>query len=342
MQEKNRTNSNNVNLRNERKRNKHRFSKIFIPIVASCVLTATVAIVVPIVINKNNQQKELVFDTSLDELLSCCLNYPFHRRADAEPPPKTNVSSIYDAYQNDSDWMSQIKKSFETFALYEENAYHCIYAKKEICDMVNGIDPLEYSSFPQTPICGTTIFIDLCKYGPLDYETESKLLKERVYQDNSNCVDAQIDDDYCLLDVIKYYKDPHFNDNYFVDFIKFSDDGQNAFLQKSESIPANRYLFCLLKYPCTKLSSELSNEKYKYYYKHTLDYFSLEVEKINNIDVIKDVFYYCSGYESSYYTKIDRCIINKNYLYSKYDYDYCDVIFNYKKIIKLFGFRVKW
>lgn len=342
MQKENRINSNNGKVSDERKHNKRRFSKIFIPVAAFCVLTVTIAIVVPIAIGKNNQQKELVFDTSLDELLSCCLIYPFHGRADAEPMPKTTISSIYNIYKNDSDLMSEIKQSCEAYTLFEEKAYHCIYAKKEICDIVNDVDPSEYRAFPQMPRCGITIFVSLCKYGPLDYETESKLLKERVYQNDSNCVDVQIDDDYYLLDIIKYYKDPNFDDNYFVDFISFSSDGQNAFLQNTESNPVNRYLYCNLYYPYTRLSSDLPDEKYKYFYKHTLDYLSLEVEKRNNINVVEDMFYYCSQYNSSYYNKIDRCIIDKNYLYTENDFSYFNAVFNYRKLVRLFGFRVKW
>ena len=223
MKQENNSDFSHNNSSAEIKPSKHRFTKILIPVVSFCILFGTAAIVVPIAIDKSNQQKELVFDTSLDEFLSCCFNYSLHRNADAEPPPKTTVTSIYDAYRNNSDWMNEIRKTCETYTLHEEKAYHCVYAKKEICDIVNEIDHSDYYSFPQTPISGTTVFVDLCKYGPLDFETESKLLKERIYPDDSIYVDFQIDDDYYLLDVVKYYKDPNYN-NYFVDFTNFSMD----------------------------------------------------------------------------------------------------------------------
>ena len=72
--------------------------KIAIPVTAICLL-ATVAIVVPLALNNNSQQKEIVFNPSFDEMIASCLSNPVSQSdTDISSYPIANIGNMYISY----------------------------------------------------------------------------------------------------------------------------------------------------------------------------------------------------------------------------------------------------
>ena len=311
--------------------------KIAIPVTAICLL-ATVAIVVPLALNNNSQQKEIVFNPSFDEMIASCLSNPVSQ-SDTEIPsyPIANIGNMYISYKKNPDTMSSRAKNNEIFTLKKESKLHCVYTTKDIYEKVRDAGPIDIDGgIVSTLDNGLSIYANLCRSNQIEYETENKKLKE-VIVDDGNAINIFFDD-YYLLDIVTYYKDANYENNYFVNFVQYSNDGEHAIIDETTNKSNLKYqIFYLYSNP-SKLSDVLNDKRSTYFYKLKLDVYCLKLEKEDDLEVANSVMYYDHDAEPHYYDEIEKCIIRKTFVRSWLSADEYDVVCDYKKMAQLFGF----
>lgn len=312
---------------------KKRVLKFVLPVSAICTIMVVAAITIPIVINRNDNQTAM--KPISNDLFSFYLNNTSFGSADL--PEGTSVGSLYDTYKQYPEKMNELAQRKEIFNLTAEYKFHCYYVTKEVLDAVNKqfVPLYDY----MLPWRGLTAYC----YGYYALNLENTPLMEIELNSSGDYIKTKINN-YYLLDIVRFYSDSSINNYYWIDFVNYSVKTKKAIINTNELKESINYCTCTFANP-NKLSKK--DQIYNYSYLCILDFHGFEIEKDNNREIAKDTFAFDSRHadadnDVTYYDDINKCILSKELLSSNdhngYSYQVYNVIFDYDKLIELFGF----
>lgn len=310
--------------------------KFIIPISAICTALVVAAIVVPVTLSKQNEQT--ILNPISNEIMSFYLkNTSFNGSGDI--PQGTSVGGLYNTYKQRPEKMAELASNKEIFNLTAENKIHCYYVTKEVLDAVN--QQLVPPNDSMLPWRGLTAY-GYGYYG-LSEDLKAQELMEAEIDTDVEKIQTKIDN-YYLLDAVRFYTDSSIDDYYWIDFVNYDIKEDLAIFNISDVKNAYKYCTCTFINP-NKLSEK--DRIYNYSYLCILDFHGFEIETEGNREIAKDTFAFDSRHtdvdnDVNYYDDINACIISKELLSSTNNYGYLyeiyNVIFDFDKLVKMFGF----
>lgn len=333
---KNKLDFNGFESKSALKANNKKTLKLLIPLSAVCAVAVVAVIVVPISL-RNNSNNQISVEPVSDELLSFYLKNTSFGSADL--PQGTSVGMLYNTYKQHPERMSEFTQRKEIFNLTAENKIHCYYVTKEVMDAVNQqfVPPSDF----MLPWRGLTAYC--YGYYNLPEDLKAQELMELEIDAESSIINAKINN-YYLLDIVRFYSDSSIDDYHWIDFVDYKVKKNQTILYTNESKESISYCTCTFTNP-NKLSEK--ERIYNYSYLCILDYHGFEIERDSNREVAIDTFAFDSRHadvdnDVTYYDDINACIISKELLSSSNNYGYLyqiyNVIFDFDKLVKLFGF----
>ena len=324
---------------------KKKINIIFTSATFFVVLASTIATISIVLANTKQASKEqLLLSPMPNDLFSF---YESHlNTGNNEPATPTTLNGLYAIVKDNSvETISSSIQQSDELNMMGDDEYHCYYVTNEVYETIENQPGLE-PSYTVVPFRGLYAYMYL--YQRFSDELKQQKIMECIVDINVDTFEINIGN-YRLLDIVRYYKEVNYQDRPVIDFIPFFIEGGQAFIEKDyQKRDEFKYRFITLDYPSSG-KSIFENNQFKYILNNSLANFSLLVEKEKDIEVVKtDIAYmsYIIKDNPNYYNEIDECIINKEFVYrfnySNGDYlDHYDAIFDYNKLVSLFGFNVE-
>lgn len=226
--------------------------------------------------------------------------------------------------------LDELRKNTSEMNLIGEDEYMCFYISQKAKELY---DDIRSGGMILPPIDVVSEYTPLLEFGQVyDYLIENDLIdvEDKPIQYVKISVEEAnipiITDDYSFLDMVRIYHDDNFNTS-FVDTVKYTKDDEH--ITNIESVETYKFL-------------QRNGSYSKMCWIGNVKYLNIQIEKENNIEIVKEAFTYYSDYiekDSHYYDEIDACMIRKESerVFEKETYYY--VTFDYSKIKALFGLQ---
>lgn len=272
------------------------------------------------------EQPQYVLEPISDELISFYMENAYSKGS-ASVRESFNIKNLYKYHKSIPEELDRWRPYYWTYNLYAENRLHCYYVNKDLHEAVNEqLKQGRRTSDIFLPWRGLTAYVEGFHYYHLSASVEDPQIMDVDFDVNVDFVPLVLND-YYLLDIVRYYNEPSFED-YYIDFVDYFENDGKAIFDISN-------MKSYIKFGGWPYNPNAERQNHYHFY-YNIDYFSFEIMQENCIEVVKEKFTFSRLFDYNYYDDIESCIIEKTLIESNQDYDEYYVTFDYNKIIKLF------
>lgn len=257
-------------------------------------------------------------------------------------PETTTVLGLYNCFKQNKERWTLYKQNKVVYNLSSEDKIRCYYVKKDVRDAITKVLNTVGVSDSLLPWRGLTAYLYARNNGNgsiyLSKELANQPIMEVVLSDETDCVDVMVDG-YYLLDIIRYYNDLDFGNFRFVDFVPF--ENNNNFI----TIKTNELKKAFKGFDASWIKREVRSANIGYHFFPDIDYICSEITIKDNIEVVEQTFEYNSYLDDTdqhYFDDLDECVIKKTPIVSELNFnkEKYNIIFDYQKLMTLFGFNL--
>ena len=239
-----------------------------------------------------------------------------------EPDQGIGIAGLYRLYKEDKE---RLMRQLEYKCVYDmslETSYRCYYLRQSAYDefLAANIRGCEFNYWLNSAYSGLVSFFSGINMHRFSEETMNQPIMELIVDSKTESIPNKIDD-YCLLDVVRYYRfnntkiygeyNPNYEPQIVIDFMTFESGDELAIINKKET--KDRYRFFNSSFAKPEDFFNYNTQYYKFSFFAKLTWFigREEIVEENGVDVINAGLYYYKNVDPSFNDDLEECVIRK-------------------------------